>query len=95
MVGRVVVAGLEIIEAGFGIVVVATVTQRIDFGHCAGGGQDVAGGIVGVGVDCRGGRGCGCAGVSVIRLRKKLIPTVVSVGHKPAVLAGALINAGN
>ena len=47
--GGVVVAGLEVIEPGFGVVDVAAVAQGIDFCQGAGSGQDLAVGIVGVG----------------------------------------------
>ena len=46
---RVIIAGLEVIEAAFGIVVVATVTERVLFSQRTGGGQDLAVGVVGVG----------------------------------------------
>ena len=48
---RVIVAGLEVIEAAFGIVVVTTVTERVLFGQRTGGGQDLAVGVVGIGCD--------------------------------------------
>ena len=51
MVCGVVVAGLEAIEAGFGIVVIATVAQGIDVCHTAGAADDIAPGIVGVACD--------------------------------------------
>ena len=47
--GRVIIAGLEVVEAAFGIVIVATVTERVFLGQGAGGGQDLAVGVVGVG----------------------------------------------
>ena len=46
---RVIIAGLEVIEAAFGIVVVTTVTERVLLSQGAGGGQDLAVGVVGVG----------------------------------------------
>lgn len=49
----VVVTGLQIIEAGFGIVVIAAITQRIGAGHAAGLRENVAPCVVGIGsVDC-------------------------------------------
>ena len=45
----VIIAGLEVIEAAFGIVVVATVTKRILLGQFTGGGQDLAVGVIGIG----------------------------------------------
>ena len=47
--GGVVVAGLEVIEPGFGVVDIAAVAQGIDLCQGAGGGQDLAVGIVRVG----------------------------------------------
>ena len=47
----VIVTALEIIEAGFGIVIVTTIAQGIDLGHCAGGGDDFSVGIIVVGRD--------------------------------------------
>ena len=44
----VVITGLKVIEAAFGIVVVATVTERVLFGQRTGGGQDLAIGVVGI-----------------------------------------------
>ena len=44
----VIIAGLEVIEAAFGIVIVATVTERILLGQRTGSGQDLAVGVVGV-----------------------------------------------
>ena len=38
----IVVAAVEVVEAGFGIVVVATVTDGVDLGNGTGGGQDFA-----------------------------------------------------
>lgn len=48
MVGRVVIARLEIIEAGFVIVVIAAITQGIDACRCAGGCQNLASTVIGV-----------------------------------------------
>ena len=45
---RVIVAGLQIIEAGFGVVVVATVAHGVKVDHVAGGGNDVAPRVIGV-----------------------------------------------
>ena len=47
--GGVVIAGLEVIEAAFGIVVVATVAERVLLGQRTGGGQDLTVGVVGIG----------------------------------------------
>ena len=47
--GGVVVAGLEVVESGLFVVVVAAVTQGVDLCQGAGSGQDLAVGIVGVG----------------------------------------------
>ena len=47
--GRVVIAGLEVIEAAFGIIVVATVAERVFLGQGAGGGQDLTVGVIGIG----------------------------------------------
>ena len=44
----VIIAGLEVIEAAFGIVVVATVAEGVLVGQFTGGGQDLAVGVVGV-----------------------------------------------
>ena len=44
----VVITGLEVIEAAFGIVVIATVTKRILLGQFTGGGQDLAVRVIGV-----------------------------------------------
>ena len=44
----IIITGLEVIEAAFGIIVVATVTKRVLFSQGAGGGQDLAVGVVGV-----------------------------------------------
>ena len=46
--GRVIITGLKVIEAAFGIVVVTTVTERVLFGQRTGGGQDLAIGVVGI-----------------------------------------------
>ena len=43
---RVIVSGLEIVEAGFGILVIAPVAQGVDLRHGAAGTQDLAEGIV-------------------------------------------------
>ena len=45
----VVITGLKVIEAAFGIVVVTTVTERVLLSQGAGGGQDLTVGIVGIG----------------------------------------------
>ena len=42
----VIVAGLEIVEAGFGIVIIASVSQRVDFCEFAGCGNDLAIGVI-------------------------------------------------
>ena len=47
--GGVVITGLEVIEAAFGIVVVATVTKRVLVGQFTGSGEEFAVGVVGVG----------------------------------------------
>ena len=47
--GGVEITGLELIEPGFFVVVVATIAQGIDFCQGAGSGQDLAVGIVRVG----------------------------------------------
>ena len=47
----VIIAGLEVIEAAFRIVVVATVTKWVFLGQGAGGGQDLAVGVISVGCD--------------------------------------------
>ena len=41
----VIVAALEVVEPGLGVVVVTTVPERVDFCHSAGSGQDFAVGI--------------------------------------------------
>ena len=46
---RVIIAGLEVIEAAFGIVVVTTVAKRVLVGQDTGGGQDLAVGVIGIG----------------------------------------------
>ena len=46
--GRVIIAGLEVIEAAFGIVVVATVTERVLVGQFTGSGEEFAVGVVGI-----------------------------------------------
>ena len=45
----IVIAALEVIEAGFGIVVIAAIAQGVDCGHGAGGGIYLAVGVVGIG----------------------------------------------
>ena len=47
--GGVVITGLEVVEAAFGIVIVASVAKRIFLGQFTGCGQDLAVGVVGVG----------------------------------------------
>ena len=47
--GRVIIAGLEVVEAAFGIVIVATVAEGVLFGQRTGGGQDLAVGVIGIG----------------------------------------------
>ena len=49
MVCGVVVAALEVIEAGFGVVVVAAIAEGVDACHGAGGCQDFAPGVIGIG----------------------------------------------
>ena len=44
----VIIAGLEVIEAAFGIVIVASVAEGVLVGQGAGGGQDLAIGVVGI-----------------------------------------------
>ena len=46
--GGVIIAGLEVIEAAFGIVVVSTVAERVLFGQSTVGGQDLAVGVIGI-----------------------------------------------
>ena len=46
--GGVIIAGLEVIEAAFGIVVVATVAEWVLLGQRTGGGEDLAVGVVGI-----------------------------------------------
>ena len=46
---RVVISALELIEPCLGVVVVASVAQRVDLRHCACGGEDVAPCVVDVG----------------------------------------------
>ena len=46
---RVVITGLQVIEPGFIIVVIATVAQGVDACHAAGGGNDLAVGVIFVG----------------------------------------------
>ena len=43
-----VVTGFEVVEAGVGIEVVTPVAEGVDVGHVAGGGEDLAPGVVGV-----------------------------------------------
>ena len=45
---RVIIAGLEVIEAAFGIVIVPSVAKRVFLCQGAGGGQDLAIGVVGI-----------------------------------------------
>ena len=45
----VIVAGLEVIEAAFRIVVVASVTEGVFLGQDTGGSQDLAVGVIGIG----------------------------------------------
>ena len=47
--GRVIIAGLEVIEAAFGIVVIATVAEGVLLGQFAGCGEEFSVGVVGVG----------------------------------------------
>ena len=47
----VVVAGLEIIETRLEIVIVTTIAERINLGHCAGGGDDFSVGVIVIGRD--------------------------------------------
>ena len=47
----VVVAALEVIEAGFGVIVVTAIPEGVLLGHFAGGGADIAVGVVFVGGD--------------------------------------------
>ena len=47
--GGVIIAGLEVIEAAFGVVVVPSVAERVLLGQGAGGGQDLTVGVIGVG----------------------------------------------
>ena len=50
---RVVISALQVIEPGFGVVVVAAVAERVQIGVAAGFGQHIAPGVVGVlGIDC-------------------------------------------
>ena len=51
MVCGVVVAGLEAIEAGFGVVVVAAIAEGIDACHSAGAADDIAPCVIGVACD--------------------------------------------
>ena len=44
----IVIAGLEVIETGFGIVIVAAIAQGIDCGHGAGGGIYLTIGVIGI-----------------------------------------------
>ena len=53
---RIIVAGLQIVEAGFEIVVIATVAEGVNACHAAGGCQDFAPGVVGIGrIGCAAG----------------------------------------
>ena len=54
MVRRVVVAGLEVIEPGFGIVVIPAITQRVRACHAAGLRENIAPSVILI-------RGCYCA----------------------------------
>ena len=45
----VIIAGLEVVKPRFGVVVVPSVAKRVSLGQGAGGGQDLAVGVVGVG----------------------------------------------
>lgn len=45
----VIIAGLEVVEAAFGIVIVASVAKRIFLGQFTGCGQDLAVGVIGIG----------------------------------------------
>ena len=56
MVCRVVVAALQIVEAGFGVVVIASVSQRVDSCEFAGCGNDFAIGVIIVSSDFVAGR---------------------------------------
>ena len=47
--GGVIIAGQEVIEAAFGIIVVTTVTERVFLSQRTGGGQDLAVGVIGIG----------------------------------------------
>ena len=47
--GGVVITGLEVVEAAFGIIVIATVAERVLLGQFAGCGEEFSVGIVGVG----------------------------------------------
>ena len=46
--GWVIIAGLEVIEAAFGIKVIATVTKWVFLGQDTGSGQDLAVGVIGI-----------------------------------------------
>ena len=50
--GGVIVAGLEVIEAGFGVVIVTPVAEGVDLGKFTGSREDIALGVVGVAGDC-------------------------------------------
>ncbi len=52
----VIIAGLEVIEAAFGIIVVATVAERVFLGQGAGGCEELAVGVIGIGSDGVSGR---------------------------------------
>ena len=49
MVCGVVVAGLEVIEADFGVVIVASIAQGVDVCHRAALGEDIAPSVIGIG----------------------------------------------
>ena len=51
MVRGVIVAALEIIEAGFGVVVVAAIAERVNACHSAGAADDIAPCVIGVACD--------------------------------------------
>ena len=47
--GGVVITGLEVVEAAFGIVIVASVAKRIFLGQFTGSGEEFAVGVIGIG----------------------------------------------
>ena len=65
---------MEVVEAGFGVVVVAAVAQGVDEGHGAGGEGELAVGVVGVGGDL------GAAGVDQVHDVSLKIGDVVVLG---------------